>query len=133
MLTTLFPNTEHAREFDSSLPMKSTAEGWAELNRIVFDHSFAQKIGELIYFPQWSTRPAQPAVSDLGEAWSKPFHGITHLSVSGKRSWVTVTDWDNWASLTRWYPGCGFSPLETQHGSADEAKRAAEAWLKDAV
>ncbi|QFZ84590.1 hypothetical protein GFK26_18350 [Variovorax paradoxus] len=64
-------------------------------------------------------------------AWTKPFYGVTHCGKVGHGQWwVSVTDYGSFADLECWFPGCGFSPLETQHGSAEAAKAAGETWLR---
>lgn len=61
--------------------------------------------------------------------WSKPYYGITHLGTGPHR--VTVTDRGSFAELDRWFPGCGFRPMESDHESAEAAKAAGEKWLRE--
>lgn len=64
-------------------------------------------------------------------AWSRPYCGVSHRGQFGIRNWwVTVRDHGTFAILLCWFPGCGFSPHETLHGSATEARAAGDAWLE---
>lgn len=61
--------------------------------------------------------------------WTRPFHGVSHGQVNGKKSYATVVEHGSFVELKRWFPGCGFSPTETHHATVDEAKAVAEKWL----
>jgi hypothetical protein len=65
--------------------------------------------------------------------WSRPYYGVTHGTLEGKKSYVTVVDRKTWAELQRWFPGCGFSPTTTHHTSAEVAKQKGERWLRSEV
>jgi hypothetical protein len=70
---------------------------------------------------------------DKKHEWTTPFHGVTHLGEYGtKTHWVTVCEYESFAELARWFPGCGFSPIKSDHDNAEQAKRAGERWLKRA-
>jgi hypothetical protein len=60
--------------------------------------------------------------------WTKPFHGVQHLG--DRPRWVTVTDRGSFGELTRWYPGCGYNPLQSMHPTADAARAAGERWMQ---
>jgi hypothetical protein len=63
--------------------------------------------------------------------WSKPYYGITHLGkYSTTKHWVTVTFGDNWATLDKWFPGCGFNSDTEEFSSLEEAKKAGENYMK---
>ncbi|QWF18681.1 hypothetical protein [Lysobacter capsici] len=64
------------------------------------------------------------------EGWSKPYFGVQHFGAGGSNSfWATVHDYSRFAISLVWTPGCGFSPIETQHDNADEARKHAESQL----
>lgn len=65
--------------------------------------------------------------------WTKPYCGVSHLTPAGKKSRVSVCDYGSFAELHCWFPGCGFSPIESQQGSAEEARVAGEQWLSGAA
>jgi hypothetical protein len=69
----------------------------------------------------------------MSTTWTAPYHGVSHSSTPGKKSYATVTDHGSFADLSMWFPGCGFSPTKQQHDSVEQAKQAAEAWLRDAA
>lgn len=63
--------------------------------------------------------------------WTNPFYGVTHCGQFGlKNKWATVEDYDSFAKLSKWFPGCGFSPIQSEHETAFLAKQEAELWLK---
>lgn len=67
----------------------------------------------------------------IGRMWSEPYHGVQHLGEFGtQRWWVTVEDHCSWATLNCWFPGCAFSPQESSHTSAAEARAVGEKWLQ---
>lgn len=61
--------------------------------------------------------------------WSTPFHGVTHSSTPGKKSFATITDRGSFADLSLNYPGCNFNPIKSQHTDVAAAKAAALLWL----
>ena len=65
--------------------------------------------------------------------WTKPYYGVSHMTPEGKKSRVSVADFVSFAILTCWYPGCGFSPRESRHDTAQQAKTAGEQWLSEAA
>lgn len=63
--------------------------------------------------------------------WTKPHYGVQHGGTySPARHWVTVEDYGTFARLARWFPGCGFSPMESTHDNAEDARQAGECWLR---
>ena len=60
--------------------------------------------------------------------WTKEYYGLSHLGeFSTKKLWVTVTRYSNGrATLSKWFPGCQFSPEETTFKNVEEAKRQGE-------
>ena len=71
------------------------------------------------------------ATNQQAAAWSAPYLGVQHLT--GKTSRASVTDYGSFAELLRWFPGCGFSPIKSQHASASEAREAGAKWLAEAA
>lgn len=66
----------------------------------------------------------------LINGWSRPYYGIQHLGAEGvRKSRVSVCDYGFFTVLHCWFPGCGFSPLESQHGTVEAARKAGELWL----
>lgn len=62
--------------------------------------------------------------------WSAPFHGVQHLSGPNPLYWATVADHESFAVLSCRFPGCGFSPIESQHADAASARAAGEAYMQ---
>lgn len=66
----------------------------------------------------------------MAQEWTKPYYGTQHLGALGSgRSWVSVIEYAAFAILKRWFPGCMFSPLQSQHDSAEAARAEGEKWL----
>jgi hypothetical protein len=64
--------------------------------------------------------------------WTVPYFGVQHLGpAKGKKARVSVCDYGTFSILHCWFPGCGFSPLESQHDNAETARKAGEVWLRD--
>ena len=62
--------------------------------------------------------------------WTEPFHGVQHFGVFGsKTNWATVEDHGSFATLYRWFPGCGFSPTTHDFESVAEAKAIGETFV----
>lgn len=60
--------------------------------------------------------------------WTRQYYGVQHLH--GLRGcWCSVTDFETFALLDMWHPGCGCNPLEKQFDTAEEARAAGEKWL----
>ena len=60
--------------------------------------------------------------------WTKEYCGVQHLGeCSLRKVWVTVERHSKVATLLRWFPGCKFSPTETDYPTVEIAKRAGEA------
>ena len=72
-------------------------------------------------------------MADSLGSWSAPFYGLQHLQSAGKKSRVTVDDRGAFAELQCWFPGCGFSPILSTHGTAEEARKAGERWIAEAA
>ncbi len=63
--------------------------------------------------------------------WTKPYYGVQHLGEMGTgRHRVTVCDHGSFALLHKWFPGCAFSPTESTHANAAEARAEGEDYLK---
>lgn len=63
------------------------------------------------------------------KTWSEPYHGVTHLSAAGKKSFATVIGHDGFALANfNAYPVRGSVPQQ-QFPSVDEAKSACETWI----
>lgn len=62
--------------------------------------------------------------------WSTPYYGVTHYGQPADKYWITVNDLGKVATLHKWFPGCGFSPLESTHPTVVEARRKGERWVK---
>jgi hypothetical protein len=76
------------------------------------------------------------AVIRSGGSWTEPFHGVQHLGAEGSLTrsyWATVEDHGTFASLCRWFPGCGFEPHRSDHKTLAEAKRLGERWVRNGV
>lgn len=67
----------------------------------------------------------------MKHTWTKPFHGVQHLGEYHDRFWCTVCDYDTFAELSRWTPGCGFSPMNSTHLTAANARAVGEEWLTE--
>jgi len=64
--------------------------------------------------------------------WTKPYLGVQHLgSFSTTKSWCTVEDHNSFAILSKWVPGCRFSPEEINFPTVEQAKKAGEEWLEN--
>lgn len=61
--------------------------------------------------------------------WSAPNHGVQHLGSINSPRWATVNDYGTYAMLLKWFSGCVFEPNTQQHRSAEEARKAGEAWV----
>lgn len=62
--------------------------------------------------------------------WTEPYYGVQHYGSSGANSfWATVQDYGDFAVSLVWTPGCGFSPMEEQHETAEAARIHAESSL----
>lgn len=62
--------------------------------------------------------------------WTDPYFGVQHYgSFSTTSFWATVTDYGTFAQALVWTPGCGFSPMESDHDTAEEARAHAETQL----
>ena len=62
--------------------------------------------------------------------WTKPHCSTQHLETADRRHRCTVVEYSaDFAELSRWYPGCGFNPIHSRHGSAAEARASGEKWL----
>jgi hypothetical protein len=59
--------------------------------------------------------------------WTTPYYGVQHFGTGEYR--VSVCDYENFAYLKMWYPGCQFSPLQKRFDTAADARRAGESWL----
>jgi hypothetical protein len=62
--------------------------------------------------------------------WTAPYHGVSHLGEIAEPRRVSVIDHDTFCLLHKWYPGCGFSPIEETHDNVKDAKAAGEKWLQ---
>lgn len=62
------------------------------------------------------------------KTWTKPHHGVTHYGEPIDGYWATVIDWEKFAELSKWFPGCGFSPIHETYDTVSEAKAAGELW-----
>lgn len=62
------------------------------------------------------------------KSWTKPYCDVSHYGNISDKYWSTVTKWDSVFCLTKWYPGCVFSPMEEDFNSLEEAKKAGEDW-----
>ena len=62
--------------------------------------------------------------------WTKPYHGVQHSGDFGSRNyWATVCDYEGFAELHCYFPGCGFKPIQSTHDTAEQARAAGDAWL----
>lgn len=62
--------------------------------------------------------------------WSKPYYGLQHIGQFSIRTpWGTVEDCGTSAKALCWFPGCQFSPIETRHKTAAEARKHVENWM----
>lgn len=68
--------------------------------------------------------------------WTKPYLGVSHLSIAGKKSRASISELGYGTTRTEvslWFPGCGFSPINELHDSPEAAKARAEQWMKEAA
>lgn len=64
------------------------------------------------------------------QTWSEPYHGVTHLSAAGKKSYATVEAFASFARATfNAFPIRGSSVVK-EFPSLAEAKAACEAWIE---
>lgn len=63
------------------------------------------------------------------ETWTEPNYGLSHIGNTDKY-WATVMDYGSFVELHKWFPGCGFSPLEETFKTLEAAKLAGEAWVQ---
>jgi hypothetical protein len=69
--------------------------------------------------------------------WTAPYYGVQHTvhGIGTKRDKhgrrCSVNGYDSFAVLKRHFDGCGFSPRESWHSTAEEARAAGEQWLVD--
>jgi hypothetical protein len=63
--------------------------------------------------------------------WSKPYLAITHLGELKDRRRVSVQDYGSFATLDKWYEGCGFYPIEEWHETVEAAKAEGERWVNE--
>jgi len=63
------------------------------------------------------------------ETWSDPNHGVSHYG-DHKKYWSTVCDYGSFVELRKWFPGCGFSPIEETFDTLESAKKAGELWAR---
>lgn len=62
--------------------------------------------------------------------WTKPYYGVQHIGQFSQRTpWGTVEDYGTFANALCWFPGCQFSPTQTQHETAEAARQHVEKWL----
>ena len=62
--------------------------------------------------------------------WSIPYHGLSHLGPRGGQLRASIQVLVNGSViLSKWWRGCGFSPLVEVFTSIDGAKAAGEAWV----
>jgi hypothetical protein len=65
--------------------------------------------------------------------WTAPYFGVQHLNMHGKKSRVSVCDYGTFAEVHLWFPGCGFSPINRHHDSAELARADGEKWIESAA
>lgn len=58
---------------------------------------------------------------------------ITHYGDTKDFRRATVTISFGKYQLSKWYKGCGFSPMLTYHESMEEAKQAGEEWFHKGI
>lgn len=66
--------------------------------------------------------------------WSKPYCGLTYsnrVENNGIRRYCSISDHIDFCILKLWIINTGFSPLAYYFSSIDDARRQAEAWLKN--
>ena len=63
-----------------------------------------------------------------GDAWTRPYCGITHLGGLRDERRVTVDDCGDFALLSRYVRGHG-RLSQTTHASVEEAKQVGERWI----
>lgn len=64
--------------------------------------------------------------------WSKGFYGVSHYGkASVKNYWSTINVYDDFVILLKWFPGCGFSPIEEMYQTIEDAKCFGEKWVND--
>lgn len=66
-------------------------------------------------------------------SWTKPYCGVQHLGKldceSGYRA--TITQYKKFTLLHKWYPDCGFHPIEETFDAVQEARVAAEKYVTE--
>ena len=62
--------------------------------------------------------------------WTTPYCGVSHLGEFSDVRRVSVIDYGKFCILHKWYPGCGFSPIEETHNKVGAAMVAGEKWLQ---
>ena len=65
------------------------------------------------------------------QQWTKPYFGVSHLGELCDRFRLTVCDYGTFCLLHKWYPGCGFSPIEEEFDTVAQAKGAGMWWLSN--
>lgn len=66
-------------------------------------------------------------------SWSEPNCGVTHLGQVGDLRRASIQEYGSFATLLKWFKGCGFNPLTQDFDTVDEAKRAGDAWIKNGI
>ena len=62
--------------------------------------------------------------------WTVPYHGVQHYgSFSTCNFWATVQDYGSFAEAFIWVPGCGFSPMASEHDNVQAARDHTETQL----
>lgn len=64
------------------------------------------------------------------EQWTNPYFGVQHLGGLTDKYRASICDHGKFCLLHKWYPGCGFSPIEELHDNVTAAKSSGENWLK---
>lgn len=63
--------------------------------------------------------------------WTAPYFGVQHIGKCSARGWWgTVADYGSFSKALCWFPGCGFSPIESEHDDAESARAHVETWLR---
>lgn len=73
------------------------------------------------------------APKHLKPYWSKPYCGVQHLGQPGHSYglyWVTIEDWESFAILKKWFPGCGFNAEEQTFNSLEETIKEGEKYIR---
>ena len=70
--------------------------------------------------------------------WTPDFHGVTHYTFVGNSTgttfWASVEKFgDKFLVLTKYFPGCRFSPHVETFGTMQEAKNAAESYISKSI